>query len=78
MGTSNGGGYLNSVSYAQSILNAVHAGEAEWHQAFKYIGVTGTNVNVGAGVTNQATKLFMVKRTVSPSIVPINPNWLPC
>lgn len=66
------------------MINAVHSGEAEFvgtmkggHQVFKFTGVTGTNVNAGAGITNQSTNLFMIKGTASPSVVPINPNWKP-
>jgi len=34
-------------------------------------GVTGTDINVGLGVTGQPTNTFMFKGTASPSIVPI-------
>lgn len=43
----------------------------------KFEGVTGTNVNLGIGITDQATNVFIIKGTKSPSIVPTNPNWSP-
>jgi RHS repeat-associated protein len=79
-----GGGYLNSVDDAQAVLNAVHSGEATFlgtskagHQIFRFNGVTGTNVNLGAGITGQPTNVFMIKGTTSPSIVPTTPFWTP-
>jgi RHS repeat-associated protein len=80
----NGGGYLNSLDDAQKVLDAVHSGEAVYigtnnagHPVFSYYGVTGTNVNLGAGIIEQPTNLFMIKGTSSPSVVPISPAWLP-
>jgi len=77
-----GGGYLNSVEDAQKVLDAVHSGEATYigttkagHQVFRYDGVTGTNVNVGAGITGQPTNVFIIKGTASPSVVPTGPFW---
>jgi hypothetical protein len=79
-----GGGYLNSQADGQKVLNAVHAGEAEFlgtmqggHQVFRYKGVTGTNVNTGAGILGEASNVFMIKGTTSPSVVPTSPNWAP-
>jgi RHS repeat-associated protein len=82
-GTSNSGGFLNSVSDAAKVLDAAHTGEAVFlgttnsgNPVFRYSGVTGTNVNLGAGVTGQPTNIFMIKGTVSPSVVPISPAWI--
>jgi hypothetical protein len=79
-----GGGFLNSVDDAQSVLNAVHSGKATFlgtskvgHQVYRFNGVTGTNVNVGAGITGQPTNVFMIKGTTSPSVVPTSPLWKP-
>ena len=33
--------------------------------------------NLGVGITDQATNVFIIKGTKSPSIVPTNPNWSP-
>ncbi|MCZ2101154.1 MAG: hypothetical protein LC107_06420 [Chitinophagales bacterium] len=77
-----GGGFLNSVDDAQSVLNAVHSGKATFlgtskagHQVYRFNGVTGTNVNLGAGITGQPTNVFMIKGTTSPTVVPTNPFW---
>jgi hypothetical protein len=79
-----GEGYLNSVKDAQSVLDAVHSGEAAYmgtskagHLIYKFDGVTGTNVNLGAGITGQPTNVFMIKGTVNPTVVPTNPFWKP-
>ncbi|MEH0018419.1 MAG: RHS repeat-associated core domain-containing protein [Desulfobacter sp.] len=79
-----GGGFLNSVDDAQSVLNAFQTGSTKIigksKQGFpivRYNGVTGTNVNVSAGYSNQATNVFMIKGTKSPSVVPMNPKWRP-
>lgn len=79
-----GGGFLNSVDDAQSVLNAVHSSKATFlgtskarHQVNRFNGVTGTNVNVGAGITGQPTNVFMIKGTTSPSVVPTSPLWKP-
>jgi YD repeat-containing protein len=80
----NGGGYLDSVADAQKVLDAFHSGSAKIlgrsSQGFPIVrvkGVVGTNVNKGAGIASQATSVFMIKGTVSPSIVPVNPNLKP-
>ena len=79
-----GGGYLANAADAQKVLDAIHSGEAiylgatsQGHHVFRYNGVTGTHVNIGAGITGQPTNVFMVKGTTSPSIVPKSPNWTP-
>jgi hypothetical protein len=50
---------------------------SQGHLVYRFNGVTGTNVNVGAGITGQPTNVFMIKGTVSPSVVPTNPLWKP-
>ncbi|MFO2207018.1 hypothetical protein QOU23_30135, partial [Pseudomonas aeruginosa] len=50
---------------------------AQGFPVVKFEGVTGTNVNLGVGITDQATNVFIIKGTKSPSIVPTNPNWSP-
>ena len=77
-----GGGFLNSAADAQKVLDAVHSGEAVFlgttkagQPVFRYSGVTGTNVNVGAGVTSQPTNVFIIKGTTSPSVVPTSPAF---
>ena len=79
-----GGGYLDSVDDAQAVLDSYKSGSGtiigESSQGFPIVrvdGVTGTNVNVGAGIENQATNIFMIKGTAKPSVVPVNPNWKP-
>ena len=79
-----GGGFLNSVDDAKSVLNAVHSGKATYlgtssqgHLVYRFNGVTGTNVNLRAGITGQPTNVFMIKGTTSPSVVPTNPFWKP-
>jgi len=79
-----GGGYLNSMNDAQAVLDAYHSGGAtilgKNAQGFPIVridGITGTNVNIGAGIQNQATNVFIIKGTVKPSVVPTNPFWKP-
>jgi hypothetical protein len=79
-----GGGYFNSVDDAQAVLDAYHSGSAtilgKSPQGFpivRFDGITGTNVNVGAGIRDQATNVFMIKGTSRPSVVPTNPFWKP-
>ncbi|MBI2273956.1 MAG: RHS repeat-associated core domain-containing protein [Bacteroidetes bacterium] len=79
-----GKGYLNSLQDAQKVLDAVHSGEATYlgtssagHAVYRLESVTGTNVNLGAGFTNQPTNVFMIKGTVSPTVVPTSPTWKP-
>ena len=79
-----GKGYLNDYSDAQAVLRSVHNGQATYlgatsrgHQVFRYTGVTGTNVNVGAGFPSQPTNVFIIKGTVRPSVVPTSPTWTP-
>jgi hypothetical protein len=78
------GGYLNSMDDAQAVLDAYQSGSAavigKSAQGFPIVefnGVTGTNVNVAAGFPNQPTNIFMIKGTVRPSVVPMQPNWTP-
>ena len=80
----NGKEFLNSIDDANAVLDAVHSGEATFlgtskagHQVFRYNGVTGTNVNLGAGISRQPTNVFMIKGTASPSVVPTSPFWTP-
>jgi RHS repeat-associated protein len=79
-----GGGFLDNIDDAKRVLDAVHSGEAVFlgvnkagNPVFRFSGVTGTNVNLGVGVTGQKTNLFMIKGTSSPSVVPISPAWIP-
>ncbi len=79
-----GKGYLNSMDDAQKVLDAVHTGKAtilgtskQGHLVVKVEGVVGTNVNIGAGFSNQSTNVFLIKGTTSPSIVPTSPTWKP-
>jgi len=77
-----GGGFLNSVADAQKVLDAVHSGEAVFlgttkagQPVFRYSGVTGTNVNIGAGFSSQPTNVFIIKGTTNPTVVPTNPAF---
>ena len=79
-----GGGFVNSMDDAHAVLNAVHLGEATYlgtskagYQVYRFGGVTGTNVNIGAGIIAQPTNVFMIKGTINPSIVPTTPLWTP-
>lgn len=79
-----GGGYLNNVDDAQKVLDAFRSGSTtilgKSKQGFPIVRcdvVTGTNVNVGAGISNQPTNIFMIKGTIRPSVVPMNPKWTP-
>lgn len=76
--------FINSIDDAQAVLDAVHSGKATFlgtskagHQVFRFEGVTGTNVNLGAGISGQSTNVFMIKGTSSPSVVPTSPLWKP-
>lgn len=80
----NGGGYMNSQADAQSVLDAVHNGDAtiigttkQGHLLVQYDGVTGYNNNVRATIADQPTNVFMIKGTASPSVVPTSPNARP-
>ncbi len=82
--TARGGGFLNSLEEAQAVLDAYRAGRAtilgRTQQGFpvvRFEGVTGTNVNPGAGFPSQPTNVFMIKGTSSPSVVPMSPRWTP-
>ena len=77
----NRGGYFNSISDAQAVLDAFHSGRAKilgkTAQGFPIVkvdGVVGTNVNNGVGILSQPTSVFIIKGTASPSVVPTDPN----
>jgi len=77
-----GGGYLNNIDDAQHVLDAYNSGQTtilgkskHGFPIVRYDGVTGTNVNVLAGFPDQPTRVFMIKGTKSPSVVPMNPYW---
>jgi hypothetical protein len=76
-----GGGYMESMEDAQKVLDAYHSEQSvilgRSSQGFPIIrvdSVTGTNVNLGAGITAQPTNMFMIKGTASPSVVPVSPT----
>ena len=80
----NGKGFVNSIEDAQAVLDAVHSGDAKLlgtsksgNLVYRCDAVTGTNVNIGAGVTGQPTNVFMIKGTTSVSVVPTSPTWKP-
>ncbi|MGE7955222.1 hypothetical protein ACQKQA_01265 [Pseudomonas sp. NPDC089530] len=75
------GGDLSNAADAQKILDAYRSGNAvilgKNAQGFPVVrvdGVTGINVNIGAGINSQPTKVFVIKGAKSPSIVPASPN----
>jgi RHS repeat-associated protein len=77
-------GYLNNMDDAKSVLSAVHSGQATYlgnsshgYPVYRFNGVTGTNVNVGAGFPNQPTNIFIIKGTIYPTVVPTNPFFRP-
>lgn len=79
-----GGGYLKNTTDAQAVLDKYHSGDSvilgKSQAGFPIVrvdGVTGINVNLGAGISSQPTNIFMIKGTASPSVVPMNPNWSP-
>jgi hypothetical protein len=64
-------GFLNNINDAQSVLDAVYSGEAQFigtskagHNVSRFDRVTGTNVNLGAGIVEQPTNIFMIKGMV--------------
>jgi len=80
--------YVESISDAQAVLSAYHSGDAkvvartrEGNLVVNYKGVTGYNVNRGAGYPNQPTNNFMIKGTKNPNVVPTqpapSPTWIP-
>ncbi len=78
----NGGGYLRTHGEAQQVLDAYHSGgvavlgrTANGNIVVRYDGVIGFNNNPRSGYIDQPTNVFMIKGTMSPSVVPINPNW---
>jgi hypothetical protein len=78
-----GGSYFTSADDAQRVLDAFHSRSAEIlgvkgsDIVVRVPEVTGFNVNPGAGFPNQATNVFFIKGTSSPSVVPHNPEWKP-
>jgi RHS repeat-associated protein len=75
------GGYLNDISDAQKVLDAYRSGNAvilgKNAQGFPVVrvdGITGTNVNIGAGINSQPTNVSIIKGAKSPSIVPTSPT----
>jgi len=78
------GSYMESIDDAQKVLDAMHSGDAkilgttnQGYLVVKYDGVTGFNNNPSAGFIDQATNVFMIKGTKSPSLVPTSPMWKP-
>jgi uncharacterized protein RhaS with RHS repeats len=76
-----GGGYLDDMDDADEVYGAFQSGNAQYlgrstggHVIINYNGVTGTNVNPGAGVSGQPTNTFLIKGTSSPSVVPTTPR----
>jgi len=68
-------GSVNSVSDAQKVLDAYHAGQvkilgknAQGFPVVKFEGVTDTNVNLGVGITDQPTNVFIIKGTKSRAL----------
>jgi len=77
-----GGGHFDCADDAQRVLDAFHSGKAtiightaQGYPVVRFNGVTGTNVNVGAGFPNQPTNVFIIKGTTHPSVVPTSPAW---
>ncbi|MCU1768583.1 DUF637 domain-containing protein [Pseudomonas protegens] len=75
------GGYMSNAADAQKVLDAYRSGNAvilgknaHGFPVVRVDGVTGTNVNIGAGIKAQPTNVFVIKGTTSPSIVPTSPN----
>ncbi|WP_156253663.1 hypothetical protein [Pseudactinotalea terrae] len=76
------GGYFRDPSEAQAVLDAFHDGSAEvlglksnGDVVVRVDGVTGFNIS--GAYRAQATDVFFIKGTTSPSAVPYNPNWVP-
>jgi hypothetical protein len=78
------GSYFRSWEEPQAVLDAIHSGEATYlgrqpggqrNPVYHYGGVTGTNVNRGAGFPAQPTNVFLVKGTRNVAIVPYNPTF---
>lgn len=77
-----GGGYLDTMDDAQTVLDAFDSGEAtllgETAHGFPVIRVdtvTGYNENRGAGYSAQPTHVFMIKGERRLSVVPMSPEW---
>ena len=79
------GGYFASFDDAQAVFEAFHRGDvnilgvrgfggSDPRIVFQYNGVTGYNVNMNiAGGAPQATNVFELKGSASPSIFPRGP-----
>lgn len=71
-----GGSYFNSAEDAQGVLDAFHSGSAQVlgtkgnDIVMRVPGITGFNHNPGAGFPDQATSVFFIKGSSSPSVVP--------
>jgi hypothetical protein len=78
-----GGSYFNSADDAQRVLDDFHSGSAQVlgvkgnDIVVRAPNVTGFNHNPGAGFPDQATNVFFIKGSSSPSVVPYNPGWSP-
>ncbi|MGN7979444.1 RHS repeat-associated core domain-containing protein [Microbacterium sp. 22195] len=79
-----GGSYFKSVDDAQRVLDDFHSGRAQvlgvkknGDIVVKTSSVTGYNNNPRAGFVDQATDVFFIKGTRSPSVVPYTPGWTP-
>ncbi|WP_203337078.1 polymorphic toxin type 50 domain-containing protein [Nocardioides limicola] len=78
-----GGSYFNSADDAQSVLDDFHSGAAQVlgvkgnDIVVRAPNVTGFNHNPGAGFPNQATNVFFIKGSSSPSVIPDSPGWTP-
>ncbi|MFV0317223.1 MAG: hypothetical protein ACK5O2_09725 [Microthrixaceae bacterium] len=80
----NGGGYFRDAGSPQRVLDAFHDGSLQilgvtrnGHVVVRVPSVTGFNNNPTAGFVDQATNVFFIKGSSSPSVVPTNPNWAP-
>jgi hypothetical protein len=83
-GTSNGGGYFNSIDDAQAVLDAFHDGSAavlgttrSGNIAVRVPSVTGFNNNIAKGYLDQPTNIFFIKGSSKVSVVPGSPSWTP-
>jgi hypothetical protein len=78
-----GGSYFNSADDAQRVLDDFQSGAAQVlgvkgnNIVVRAPNVTGFNHNPGAGLPNQATNVFFIKGSSSPSVVSYNPAWTP-
>ncbi|WP_264595544.1 hemagglutinin repeat-containing protein [Sphingobium sp. B12D2B] len=75
------GGEMASLSDAQAVLDAYHAGNAtivgktvQGDPIVQVDGIVGINKNAGSGYDNQPTNIFIIKGTKSVSVVPTSPS----